>query len=149
MGVVPSTMESLGAYLFTGAFHFFWGGKTFRVDRYYAAERSRTTACHCLDHPNFADSALDADCRVARAESDQSLPKNRVEPTDLGGFFQAFLGELPTWVNNQFNRFGLTNFAVMHERLSAALVQGSKYLERKPSFQRSMRFLRRFHGNNW
>jgi len=37
----------------------------------------------------------------------------------------------------------------MHEKLSAALVQGSKYLERKPSFQRSMRFLRRFHGNNW
>ena len=142
-------MESLGAYLFTGAFHFFGAGRrpgSIVIMPRKGPERPHATV---LIHPNFADSALDADCRVVRAESDQSLPKNRVEPTDLGGFFQAFLGELPTWVNNQFNRFGLTNVAAMHERLSAALVQGSKYLERKPSFQRSMRFLRRFHGNNW
>src|SRR5215467_13462877 len=38
---------------------------------------------------------------------------------DLGRFFRAFLDELPMWVTNQFNRFGLTNFAAMHERLSA------------------------------
>ena len=47
---------------------------------------------------------------------------------DLGRFFQEFLDALPAWATDLLNRFGLTNFTAMHERLSAALVQGSKYL---------------------
>jgi predicted PurR-regulated permease PerM len=47
---------------------------------------------------------------------------------DFGRFFQEFLDALPTWVTDLLNRLGLTNFSAMHERLSAALVQASKYL---------------------
>ena len=35
---------------------------------------------------------------------------------------------LPTWATDLLNRFGLTNLSAIHERLSAALAQGSKYL---------------------
>ena len=47
---------------------------------------------------------------------------------DFGRFFQEFLDALPTWATDLLNRFGLTNLGAMHERLSAALLQGSKYL---------------------
>jgi predicted PurR-regulated permease PerM len=46
----------------------------------------------------------------------------------LGRFFQEFLDALPPWATDLLNRFGLTNFSAIHERLSAALMQGSKYL---------------------
>jgi predicted PurR-regulated permease PerM len=35
---------------------------------------------------------------------------------------------LLTWATDLLNRFGLTNLSAIHERLSAALAQGSKYL---------------------
>ena len=47
---------------------------------------------------------------------------------DFGRFFQEFLDALPAWATDLLNRFGLTNLGAMHERLSAALLQGSKYL---------------------
>ena len=47
---------------------------------------------------------------------------------DFGRFFQEFLNALPTWATDLLNRFGLTNFSALHDRLSAALIQGSKYL---------------------
>jgi predicted PurR-regulated permease PerM len=47
---------------------------------------------------------------------------------DFGRFFQEFLNALPAWATDLLNRFGLTDFSAMHERFSAALVQGSKYL---------------------
>jgi predicted PurR-regulated permease PerM len=47
---------------------------------------------------------------------------------DFGRFFQEFLDALPTWATDLLNRFGLTNLSAIHERLSAALAQGSKYL---------------------
>ena len=47
---------------------------------------------------------------------------------DFGRFFQEFLNALPTWAPDLLNRFGLTNFSALHDRLSAALIQGSKYL---------------------
>jgi predicted PurR-regulated permease PerM len=47
---------------------------------------------------------------------------------DFGRFFQEFLDALPAWATDLLNRFGLNNLGAMHERLSAALVQGSKYL---------------------
>ena len=47
---------------------------------------------------------------------------------DFGRFFQEFLDALPAWATDLLNRFGLTNLGAIHERLSAALLQGSKYL---------------------
>jgi predicted PurR-regulated permease PerM len=47
---------------------------------------------------------------------------------DFGRFFQEFLEALPAWATDLLNRFGLTDFTAVHQRLSAALVQGSKYL---------------------
>jgi predicted PurR-regulated permease PerM len=47
---------------------------------------------------------------------------------DFGRFFQEFLDALPAWATDLLNRLGLTNITAMHERLSAALMQGSKYL---------------------
>jgi AI-2E family transporter len=47
---------------------------------------------------------------------------------DFGRFFQEFLDALPTWATDLMNRFALTNLSAVHERLSAALVQASKYL---------------------
>jgi predicted PurR-regulated permease PerM len=47
---------------------------------------------------------------------------------DFGRFFQEFLEALPAWATDLLNRFGLTDFSAVHARLSAALVQGSKYL---------------------
>jgi predicted PurR-regulated permease PerM len=47
---------------------------------------------------------------------------------NFGRFFQELLDTLPAWATDLLRRFGLTNFGAIHERLSAALVQGSKYL---------------------
>lgn len=47
---------------------------------------------------------------------------------DFGRYFQEFLGALPAWATDLLNRLGLTDFSAVHERLSEALVQGSKYL---------------------
>jgi predicted PurR-regulated permease PerM len=55
---------------------------------------------------------------------------DRIQSGELnfGRFFQEFLNALPTWATDLLNRFGLTNFSALHDRLSAALIQGSKYL---------------------
>ena len=50
---------------------------------------------------------------------------------DFGRSFQEFLDALPTWATDLLNRFGLTDLSAIHQRLSAALVQGSKYLATK------------------
>jgi len=47
---------------------------------------------------------------------------------NFGTFFQEFLNALPAWATDLLSRFGLTNLSALHERLSAALVQASKYL---------------------
>jgi predicted PurR-regulated permease PerM len=54
----------------------------------------------------------------------------RIESGELnfGTFFQEFLDALPAWANDVLGSFGLTNLSAMHDRLSAALVQSSKYL---------------------
>src|SRR5262249_41821759 len=41
---------------------------------------------------------------------------------------QSILDALRTWVTDHVKRVGLTDLATIHERLSAALVQASKYL---------------------
>src|SRR5215467_912178 len=55
----------------------------------------------------------------------QKIESNQV---DFGQFLQSILDALPTWVTDQLRRLGLTDLATIHERLSAALVQASKYL---------------------
>ncbi len=47
---------------------------------------------------------------------------------NFGRFFQEFLAALPSWATDLLNRLGLTDLSSMHERLSTALIQGSKYL---------------------
>ena len=47
---------------------------------------------------------------------------------DFGRLFQELLSTLPAWATDLLNRFGLRDFSAMHERFSAALLQGSKYL---------------------
>jgi predicted PurR-regulated permease PerM len=43
-------------------------------------------------------------------------------------YFQKVFGALPAWVTNILDRFGLTNFGLMQERLSASLIKGSQFL---------------------
>ena len=47
---------------------------------------------------------------------------------NFGRFFHEFLDALPSWATDLLNRLGLTDLSAMHERLSAAVIQGSKYL---------------------
>ncbi len=47
---------------------------------------------------------------------------------DFGRFFQDVLNGLPAWATEVLHRFGLTDFSAVHQRVSAALVQGSQYL---------------------
>ncbi len=54
----------------------------------------------------------------------------RLESRELnfGTYFQEFLNALPAWATDLLSRFGLTDLSAMHDRLSTALVQASKYL---------------------
>jgi predicted PurR-regulated permease PerM len=54
----------------------------------------------------------------------------RLESRELnfGTYYHEFLNALPAWATDLLNRFGLTDLSAMHERLSTALVQASKYL---------------------
>jgi predicted PurR-regulated permease PerM len=45
-----------------------------------------------------------------------------------GQYFQQVFGALPRWVTDLLDRFGLTNLALMQERLSGGLVKGSQFL---------------------
>lgn len=47
---------------------------------------------------------------------------------NLGGSFQQILAALPAWVTDLLNRLGLTNLDALQERLSDALLAGSKFL---------------------
>jgi predicted PurR-regulated permease PerM len=55
----------------------------------------------------------------------QRLESKELNPST---YFHEFLGALPAWANDLLGRLGLTDLSTMHERLSAALVQASKYL---------------------
>lgn len=47
---------------------------------------------------------------------------------NIGQYFQQVFSALPAWVTHLLDRFGLTNFDAMQERLSASLMQGSQFL---------------------
>ena len=47
---------------------------------------------------------------------------------DLGKFFQQLRDALPVWVTNLLDRFGLTNFGAVQERISETLKRGSQFL---------------------
>jgi len=48
-----------------------------------------------------------------------------------GRYFQQVLGVLPAWVNNLIDRFGLTNFGAIQEKLSTGVVQGGQFVAAK------------------
>jgi len=48
-----------------------------------------------------------------------------------GRYFQQVLGVLPAWVNNLIERFGLTNFGAIQEKLSTGVVQGGQFVAAK------------------
>jgi predicted PurR-regulated permease PerM len=48
-----------------------------------------------------------------------------------GRYFQQVLGVLPAWVNNLIDRFGLTNFGAIQEKLSTGMVQGGQFVAAK------------------
>jgi predicted PurR-regulated permease PerM len=48
--------------------------------------------------------------------------------TDFGQFIQQVINALPTWVTDILDRLGLTHLSEIQSRLSAALVQGSKFI---------------------
>ena len=47
---------------------------------------------------------------------------------DFGKFFQQVLDALPSWARDVLDHLGLTDLGAMKERLSAALVTGSKFI---------------------
>jgi predicted PurR-regulated permease PerM len=47
---------------------------------------------------------------------------------NFGQLFQEFLNALPSWATDLLSSLGLTNLSAMHERLSAAVIQASKFL---------------------
>ena len=48
-----------------------------------------------------------------------------------GRYFQQVLGVLPAWGNNLIERFGLTNFGAIQEKLSTGMVQGGQFVAAK------------------
>jgi len=58
---------------------------------------------------------------------------NRIQSgeIDLGRYFQRGLGALPAWVTGLLDRLGLTNLALVEERLSTALRTSSQFLARQ------------------
>jgi predicted PurR-regulated permease PerM len=42
-------------------------------------------------------------------------------------YFQQIYSVLPSWITNVLNRFGMDNFAVVQERLTASLTKGSQF----------------------
>jgi predicted PurR-regulated permease PerM len=54
----------------------------------------------------------------------------RIQSGDLNPakYFQQVFGALPGWLTDLFDRFELTNFGLMQERLSSSLMKGSQFL---------------------
>lgn len=50
---------------------------------------------------------------------------------NFGVFFQKIITALPTWIVNVLERFGLTNFAALQERVTTTAVAGSEFLTRQ------------------
>ncbi len=50
---------------------------------------------------------------------------------DFGVFFQRIVAALPTWVVNLLDRFGLTDFTTLQDKLSNAAVQGSEFITKQ------------------
>jgi predicted PurR-regulated permease PerM len=48
--------------------------------------------------------------------------------TDFGQFIQQVVNALPTWATDILDRLGLSNLSEIQQRVSSALVQGSKFL---------------------
>jgi predicted PurR-regulated permease PerM len=55
---------------------------------------------------------------------------DRIQSGELnfGGYFQDVFAALPSWVTELLDRFGLTNFGAMQERLSSGLMKASQFL---------------------
>lgn len=52
----------------------------------------------------------------------------RTGELNFGQYFRQAVGALPAWAVNLLDRFGLTNFGAVQERLSAGLLKGSQFL---------------------
>ena len=50
---------------------------------------------------------------------------------DFGRYFQQVYNALPDWITGLLERFGLNNFRIIQERLSASLTQGSQFLAKQ------------------
>ena len=47
---------------------------------------------------------------------------------DVAGYFQRVFNALPSWITELLDRFDVTNFSLMQERLSSSLVKASQFL---------------------
>jgi predicted PurR-regulated permease PerM len=50
---------------------------------------------------------------------------------NIGRYFQEVFAALPAWMTDLLDRFGLTNFGAMQERLSTSLLKGSQMIAAK------------------